>query len=191
MATAVGYKLMRMKDGRLYPLYVLADEEIPVGTWLKAEEGPRTDSGKVKSRLGELAFRPGWHVSDLPHATHIYSRHEGGKWLKDGCVWCEVEYGTDRDYSEEAREAGFRNGKWNAARAYLKKVPKGGCYRYRTNPTMFGDWAIAGEMRISRILSDEEAAEICRRNGVEPLPRYEGRGSSKKKGKRNDEGGND
>ena len=172
MAVAIGYKLMREKNGRLYPLYVFAEKEIPVGVWLKAEEGPRTESGKVSSRLGELAFRPGWHVNDLPYVTHIYSVHEGKSWLKDGCVWCRVEYGTDADYSEEAKAAGWRNGKWSASRAYLRRVPEGGFYRYRTNPQMYGEWAIAGEMRILGVLSDEEAERICRENGLDPLTRY-------------------
>ena len=170
--TAVGYKLLRRKGGKLYPLYVLADEEIPVGEWLIAEEGPQTESGKVKSKLGELAFRPGWHVNDLPYVEHIYSMHDGRKYMKDGCVWCEVEYGTDVDYSKEAEKAGWKNGKWSATRAYLKKVPVGGFYRYKTSPHMFGEWAIAGEMRIVRVLEDEEAERICIENGLNPLRRY-------------------
>lgn len=31
---AVGYKLFRMKDGKLYPLYVLANKETPIGKWI-------------------------------------------------------------------------------------------------------------------------------------------------------------
>ena len=70
MATA--YKLFRLKSGRLYPLYVLSNQEVPLGVWLQAQSGERLPSGKVKAKLGKgLAYRPGWHCSDvrlnLPH----------------------------------------------------------------------------------------------------------------------------
>ena len=56
---AVGYKLFRMKDGKLYPLYVLANKETPIGKWIEAECGEMSENGKVKARLGELAYRAG------------------------------------------------------------------------------------------------------------------------------------
>lgn len=168
-----GYKLFRKKDGKLYPLYVLATKETPIGVWLEAESGPRTDKGKVKSRLGELAYRPGWHINDgLPYVNHIYSVHDGKKYLKDGCVWCEVEYKTDHCYSAEAREAGWKNGKWNAVRAQLDYVPVGGYYKYKTNPNMDGAWVIAGEMKVIREMTDEEVTRVCKENGYEPLVRW-------------------
>ena len=169
---AKGYKLFRMKGGKLYPLFVLANEPLPIGKWLEARTGNRTENGKVESKLGELAFRPGWHVNDLPYVEHIYSMHDGRKHAKDGCVWCEVEYSTEVDYSEEAKAAGWKNGKWSATRAFLDKVPVGGCYRYKTNPQMFGEWAIAGEMRIIRIVDDDEVERICAENGLTALPRW-------------------
>ena len=50
-------------------------------------------------------------------------------------------------------------------------VPENGFYHYKTNPAMFSDWIIAGEMKLIRILSDEEVALICRENGEESQPR--------------------
>ena len=173
MATAIGYKLFRQKNGKLYPLYVLANEETPMNVWLDAKSGPRTDRGKVKSKLGELAYRPGWHINDgLPYVNHIYTMHNGQKYLKDGCVWCEVEYKTDKSYEEEARLAGFKNGKFSPVRAQLPYIPKNGYYRYKTSPQMDGAWIIAGEIKVNRILSDAEVEEICKANGYEALKRY-------------------
>ena len=173
MKTQIGYKLFRQNGGKLYPLYVLANKETPMGVWLKAESGIRTERGKVKSKLGELAYRPGWHINDgLPYVNHIYSVHDGKKYLKDGCVWCEVEYRTEKSYQEEARENGWRAGKWSATRAQLDHVPVGGYYKYKTNPNMDGAWVIAGEMRVNRVMTDEEVVEICRKNGYEPLVRF-------------------
>lgn len=167
---AIGYKLFRERNGKLYPLYVLADKETPMGVWLPAEEGNRTEKGKVKSKLGELAYRPGWHINDgVPYVKHIYTTHNGVRYLKDGCVWCEVEYKTDHCYTPEAREAGWKNGKWSVARAQLDYVPVGGYYKYRTSPQMEGAWIIAGEIKVNRIMSDEEVESLCKENGYEPL----------------------
>ena len=170
---AIGYKLFREKNGKLYPLYVLANKETPIGVWLDAQSGPRTEKGKVKSRLGELAYRPGWHINDrIPYVNHIYTIHNGERYLKDGCVWCEVEYNTDKCYSPEAREAGWRNGKWSAARAQLDYIPKNGYYKYKTNPNMDGMWVIAGEMRVIRKMGDDEVERICNEYGYSALKRY-------------------
>ena len=171
--TAIGYKLFRYVKGNLYPLYVLANNPIPIGVWLDAEEGPRDAKGKVKSRLGSLAYRPGWHLNDdAPYVEHIYTIHNGVKYQKDGTVWAAVEYHTDKCYADDANEAGWRNGKWSAARAQLDYVPRGGYYKYKTNPTMKGAWVIAGEMRVIRILTDDEVTELCHKCGYEPLKRF-------------------
>ena len=61
----ITYKLFRLKHGKLYPLYVNANKPTPLGIWLVAEVGERTPDGKVKSRLGKLAYRPGWHSGDM------------------------------------------------------------------------------------------------------------------------------
>jgi hypothetical protein len=60
------FKIKKSRPGELYTLYVLTDDPIPVGIWMNAEEGPKTNGGKVKSKIGPLAFRPGWHLSDIP-----------------------------------------------------------------------------------------------------------------------------
>lgn len=168
----IGYKLFRYSKGNLYPLYVLANNPIPIGVWLDAEEGPITERGKVKSRLGELAYRPGWHINyDAPYVNHIYSIHNGVRYQKDGTVWGEVEY-RGKDYQEKANERGWLKGKWSPVRAQLDCVPVGGYYRYKTNPNMEGSWIIAGEMKVNRILSDDEVVKLCNECGYEPLRRF-------------------
>lgn len=82
-----------------------------------------------------------------------------------------MEYRTDIDYCLAAKENGTINGKYVAKKACLDKIPTNGFYRYKTSPNMFGEWIIAGEIKVNRVMSDVEAMEICRRNGVEPLPR--------------------
>ena len=78
--TVTAYKLFRVdpnRPGELFPLYVDAKTGIKPNEWTEAVSGeidPKT--GKVKSSIGNLAYRPGWHAGDLPLATHIGPTHK-------------------------------------------------------------------------------------------------------------------
>ena len=50
---------------------------------------------------------------------------------------------------------------------------EGDVYRYKTSPVMTGEWIIAGEMKVIKILSDQEVKEICDSCGSDYLPRKE------------------
>lgn len=158
------YKLFRLKNGKLYPLYVNSDQSIPLGIWMKATEGVKTPEGKVKSKLGLLAFRPGFHLTKLPYAGHIGKKIPGhpGLYQAEDTVWCRVRC-HKHNYTPEA----VRRGR-NPRDQYLKFIPKGGYYRYRTNPAATVDWYIAGEMIVDAILTQTEVDEICRAGGIEP-----------------------
>lgn len=159
----ITYKLFRLKQGQLYPLYVNANKPTPLGVWLEAEAGELTSDGKVKSRLGKLAYRPGWHSGDMPVALHIGEKEKPSdkfpSYRAANQVWCECEVHADRDYSQEAGKHG------------LKRIPVGGGYWFKTNPNMLGRWYISGEIKVNRILSDEEVNAINKRDGVFDLPR--------------------
>tara|TARA_R100000030_G_scaffold56085_3_gene42227 strand:- start:373 stop:3069 length:2697 start_codon:yes stop_codon:yes gene_type:complete len=135
-----GYKLFRInrETGELFPLYVDAKTAIPMDTWVPAIAGDLTKSGKVKSEIGELAYRPGFHAAQLPWVNHIGSKFEitkekfdelkasgannliqentksGTKYYErlrdDDTVWAEVEMPNDVDWQSEAN-----------ARARIKK----------------------------------------------------------------------
>lgn len=171
--TQTAYKLFRAREGELYPLFVNANEALPMGEWLRAEAGPPTAGGKVKSKLGPLAYRPGWHAGDLPLATHI---GEGGAPPTNrpaNQVWAEVLLAADKDWQSIADERG-RNaaGRIVPVRAHITdQVPYEGFYRYKTNPNMTGNWLIGGDMNIQRILDDEEVAALNRAAGLADLPR--------------------
>lgn len=171
----IGYKLFKLKKkypGQLFPLYVMTDEPVPMHVWIPAKEGERTEDGKVKSRLGPLCFRPGWHLTEMPLATHIGIKEDGViKYMHDDEVWCECEFSDTLDYQQTAHSKGWNNGAFYSRDAYLKYIPEKGFYRYKTNPQMLGEWIIAGEMKINRILSDKEVSEICSSRGYDSLPR--------------------
>lgn len=168
------YKQFRVKSGKLYPLFVNQDVETPMGVWVDAEDGPRTDDGKVKSKLGKLAYRPGFHLSEIPLASHIgkKDRQTGViAFAHPDTVWAECEVCTEIDYNPEARENGWLNGKWCAKRAQLAHIPVCGYYWYRTNPKMIGRWVIAGRIKVNRVLTYREEEEICQRFGLHAQPR--------------------
>ena len=171
----IGYKLFRVKrtaPGQLFPLYVLADQPVPIGVWLPAQEGPRQKNGKVRSRIGDLMFRPGWHLSDLPLAVHIGIKEDGVvRYMHDDEVWCECEYSNAIDYQPVADAKGTRNGVFHPREAMLQEIPVDGFYRYKTSPQMLGKWIIAGAMKVLRVLPDEEVAALCHGSGYDPLPR--------------------
>lgn len=170
--TVKAYKLFRTKgDGKLYPLFVNADKPVPMGEWLEAEEGPQGKAqGKVKSKLGDLAYRPGWHAGDLPMATHIGGKSDPSlkkpDYRPDNHVWAEVEMAADKDWQSVADSRG------KGVKAHITdQVPLGGFYRYKTNPNMTGNWLIGGNMKVNRVLPDEEVKAINDQAGTADLPR--------------------
>lgn len=177
--TVKAYKLFRKKGDNIYPLFVDANTPVPMNQWIAAKAGdPGKDPKKVKSKLGDLAYRPGWHAGDLPIATHI-----GGKsnpklkkpdYRPDEQVWAEVEMPNDVDWQSVANERAQKDksGNIKPVTAHITdQVPHGGHYRYKTNPNMTGNWLIGGSMKVNRILDDEEVRAINSANGVADLPR--------------------
>jgi hypothetical protein len=182
--TVEAYKLFRTdpnKPGELFPLFVNANKGVEQNKWVPAEIGPRTEKGGVKSKIGELAFRPGWHAGDYVAATHI-----GGKATKGATkpeyrpanqVWAAVDLPADVDWQTVANsragviKSGPNKGKMNAAEAQIAdQIPEGGYYRYKTNPNMMGNWLIGGSMRVNRQLSPEEIKQIQETTKIFDLP---------------------
>lgn len=163
----VAYKLFRIKDGKLYPLYVFSNEETPMGKWIPAKCGPRDKNGKVHSRLGTLAYRPGWHLAEFPAAKHIGHKSDGILVQSKDTVWCEVEYSTNIDYTDSVR-CFTKNGGINHSKSYMKEIPVDGFYEYKTNPLADCRWLIAGSIKVNRILTGDEIDVICRKNNVVP-----------------------
>lgn len=174
----IAYKLFRISKknkGCLFPLYVNADKPTPMHRWLEAECGEMVN-GKVKSRLGPLAYRPAWHLSDIPIATHMGIKDKNGRiaFQRSDSVWAECQYSDAIDYQPEANERGFVNGRFDRKKAYLDHIPTNGFYRYKTNPNMLGEWILAGSIYINRILTDEEVDCILSEKNINPMPRFGG-----------------
>jgi hypothetical protein len=182
--TVKAYKLFRVHEkhpGKLFPLFVDANTPVEMGKWVDAKEGEMSN-GKVKSKIGNLAFRPGWHAGDVPVATHIGEKSDPPNMVEmppdtrpHNHAWAEVEMPDDVDWQTEANKRGMNaKGKLIARDAHITdQVPKGGHYRYKTNSNMTGNWLIGGSMKVNKILSDAEVKKINERHGVADLPRAE------------------
>lgn len=176
------------KDEKLYPPIIANDDakDTPMGVWLPCscpnivgytlkEHRPKVMSGGKGTRgnsLGELAFRPGWHMGEIPYAEQFLKRRtvNGKRVWPNNLVFAECLYSNDVDYQDEAMSYGYtRKGKFRHSYAGLPKIPKGGSYRYRTNPNpKTVPWIIAGTIKVNRVLSFDEVNEILIQNGVEP-----------------------
>lgn len=188
----VGYKVFVLKDGKLYPPMVANPDgaATPVGVWLDADAAPiagesKTGRPQVKQGgkgtqggSGKLAYRPGWHLGVVPYAIQFNRKDaEGNKTLfPKNFVFAEVEYAADVDYQEEARQEGINpSGKYQHSLAGLKHLPTDGYYMYRTNPNPETDpWVITGAMKVNRILTRAEQAELVKNAGREPQQIQEG-----------------
>ena len=150
------YKLCRIKNGKLYPLYVNANTEIKLGVWIKATCGQLADESHVKSSGcgGRLSLRPGWHSTTVPFSDWIGTKQPDGTLARrPDNVWCECEIrGKELSVKE-------RNG--------LKTIPDG-YYRFKTNSKQQDPWLISGEIKVNRILSNEEVDSICIEKGFTP-----------------------
>ncbi len=183
--TVTSYKLFRVsKDhpGEIFPLFVDANTPIPFGEWVAAKPGDRDPkvTDHVKSKLGPLAYRPGFHAGRIPVATHIglkvKKNDKAPSFRNPDYVWAEVTFADDVDWQSEAARRAVRgkDGQVIARTAHITdQVPYGGYYSYKTNSNMTGEWMISGTMKVNRILTDAEVAEINEKTKFSDLPRVE------------------
>ena len=152
----ITYKLFKIKNGKLYPLYVEASREMEIGKWLTAGCGAKVDETHVKASGcgGKLSLRPGFHSTNIPFTDWIGQKGEDGKLQRrENTVWCECE--VEGNQLECKDRNGFRE-------------LQDGWYFFRTNSKQKDPWIISSRLKINKILSNEEVAQICRQHGIEP-----------------------
>lgn len=190
--TIKAYKAFIVKDGKLYPPMVANPNamDTPVGVWLDAQEGtsaPPSKTGRpqvkaggkgTKGGSGSLAYRPGWHLGEVPMATQFFTKNKttGEKEMYENLVFAECEIAAVHNYQKEAMSYGYtENGKFRHSYAGLPKIPTDGYYKYRTNPDPTTlPWYITGSMKVGKILTDAEANKLVREAGYEPMKRKGG-----------------
>lgn len=162
--TATAYKLFYLHDGKLYPPMVQNPDgsATPVGKWIDAsaaEISAQTKTGRPQiqsggkgthSSKGYLAYRPGWHLGEVPIANQFNKLNpETGKkeLLPKDFVWAVCEYSCDKDYQQEAMK----------------------------NPTPeTEERIITGKIKVIRLLSGREVDELVMKAGKTPQKREKG-----------------
>lgn len=141
-----GYKLFEMReDGKLFPLFIGKNTEIPTNEWVMAE---------IIEYHPKFSHRPGFHLAiQLPSAPWLMSangtyKSQRGKRFRR--VWCEVEYVADIDYTETVQSL--------PKKCFVDRLPDNGFYNFRES----GDrlWVIADRIKVTRILEENERMEI-------------------------------
>lgn len=146
------YKLFRIREGRLFPLFVETGREMEIGKWLEAGIGKLADPFHVKSKLGPLALRPGFHSTEVPFADWIGKKENGKLVQRKDTVWCECEVNGQQEHPSE------KHGK--------RTLPED-WYYYRTRAKQPFPWIISNRILIKRVLSHAEVETICQEHGVQ------------------------
>ena len=146
------YKLFRIKNGKLFPLYVESNREMPIGEWLVAGCGVRVDATHVKASGcgGKLSLRPGFHSTMVPFTDWIGKKMADGTLAqRNDTVWCECEVdGEERWIQGGSREL------------------VDGWYRFKTNAKQKDPWIISNHIKINRILERVEVETLCWMHGL-------------------------
>ena len=149
------YKLFRIKNNKLYPLYVEADREMELGKWLDAEVGEKIDETHVKARgcSGKLSLRPGWHSTKIPFTNWIGKRQPDGTLAqRPDTVWCECEVeGKQLEVTDRYGSRELLNG-W---------------YYFKTNSKQVDPWIISNKIKVNKVLTNQEVVDICKGFGIE------------------------
>lgn len=158
--SGIGYKLFEMDTkGNLLPLFIDKNTPVPIGKWIRAENHPTNGFAK----------RPGWHVgADVPDAPWLkaYDGTDIGFYrprFKHGKrVWCEIEFNNNHSYDEEVSKL--------PKKCFVDKAPEDGCYFFREVGK--GTWVITSDIKINRILSEEERQLILKEKGYDEIAAY-------------------
>lgn len=190
--------------GMLFPLYISKNSEgIKLHKWYKCGQGElkiKVDNEgkpiegspmKVGSKLGNLSFRPGWHIASKPLTRHIgkvntsYIDKNGNRVVNENdyeyqnsqTVWAEVEYSAHYDYTDKARSMKGACTDPRKACFVNREDFSDGYYRYKTNANADDDmtWIIADAIKVNRVLTDKQVRDIV---GDKAQKRYIADGSS-------------
>ena len=156
---SIGYKLFEQNEvGDLLPLFIDKNNPVPIGEWIKAENHPTKG----------FANRPGWHVGTIPDAPWLkaYDGSNVGfyrpRFKRGKRVWCEVEYNTNHDYNDEVSKL--------LKKCFTDKVPEDGFYLFREVGK--GDWVITSDIKVIKVLTEEERLNILNKIGYDEIDSY-------------------
>ena len=154
----ITYKLCRIRNGHLYPLYVNHNTELQIGQWLTASIGEKIDATHVKANGcgGKRSLRPGFHSTLVPFTDWIGKRGpDGTLWQRPDTVWCECEVDGHQQVVID--------------RYGLRTIPED-WYFFKSNVKQKDPWIISNRIFIRRIISHVKVEQICREHGITAQP---------------------
>lgn len=89
----IAYKLVRIKNNKLYSLFINKNKELPLNEWLKAECYPTKG----------FANRAGWHCCIKPIAPHLKTKLANGEIR----IWVECEVKDFTHYQRPESQGGL------------------------------------------------------------------------------------
>ena len=135
----------------MYPFFVETGREMKMGIWLEAGVGELVDPTHVKSKLGPLALRPGFHSTEVPFTDWIGKRQGGVLVQRKGTIWCECEVDGQQE---------------NPSERYGKRTLPEDWYYFRTKPNQPFPWIISNRIKIMRVLDHAEVEAVCQAHGI-------------------------
>ena len=146
MKTKTGWKLFEQReDGKLFPLFIGKTKETPMNEWIPAEI--------IMEHKG-FSHRPGWHIgATIPSAPWLMSadgtyKSQRGKRFKR--VWCEVEYATEVDYTDEVLKL--------PKKCFTDRLPDGGFMLFERAEIVYG--LLQTELKLSEFLTKMKELEF-------------------------------
>lgn len=141
------FRTLKTKPG-LYPLFIGKTKPTLQNEWVEAEFLPTKG----------FAQRPGWHCGILPIAPHLRNK-QGFK--QPDRVWCEVEIKGNNNWQDIADMSPTKD--------IRDRIPENGYYEFKTNKMQGGAWIIAGCIKITKILTNNDIESILDNAGIEDI----------------------
>lgn len=154
--TQTAYKLMRViknSPGKLFPLYAKPEKGPPqsftVGEWYYAK--------RQRPKIGNkfLAYRPGIHAISVPAFPQGKGMVRG-----ENRMWVEVLMPAMSKETQAESDATLEKGRIKGISKRLLGPKEAYSFKTNSRAVEAQAWPVAGSMKITRILSDKEVAEI-------------------------------
>ena len=149
----IGYKLFERdkRDGKLYPLFIGKNTPFKMNEWIHAEFIPTKG----------FACRGGLHIgANLPSAPHLigadgtYKSKRGKNFER---IWCVVEYNANHNYNDYVQTL--------PKKCITDGIPEDGFYNFKeANGAL---WIITSDIRIKKVLTEEERCAILKAQGFD------------------------
>ena len=143
------FKLKKTEQGKIFPLFIGSKIPTPLNKWAPAE---------FISTKG-FKDRAGWHSGGTPYAPHLMKKDR--LTMPMNRVWAECEIPNDYNWNKVLKDTGTKQ--------LLGVVPVAGYYYFNTNKVGNNKmaWRISGALKVTKILTHEEADAINKKNGID------------------------